>query len=69
MKIGDLVRVTYEGAVNIDEVGINTGSKGIIVEKVHHHENRKYEWLYSVVFFTNNRRIPYLYDSEIKKFE
>ena len=69
MKVGDLVRVTYEGAVNIDEVGINTGSKGIIVEKVHHHENRKYEWLYSVVFFANNRRIPYLFDCEIEKFE
>ena len=74
MKVGDLVRVTNEGAVNIDEVGINTGSKGIIVEKVHHHvcegENRKYECsLYSVVFFTNNRRVPYLYDYEIKKFE
>jgi hypothetical protein len=70
VKVGDLVRMTNEGAVNIDEVGINTGSKGIIVEKVHHHENRKYECsLYSVVFFTNNRRIPYLYDYEIKKFE
>jgi len=60
-----LVRVTNEGAVNIDEVSINTGSKGIIVAKVH----RKYEWLYSVVFFANNRRIPYLFDCEIEKFE
>jgi hypothetical protein len=66
VKVGDLVRVTNEGAVNIDKVGINTGSKGIIVEKVHLHENR---WLYSVVFFTNSRRMDYLYDYEIKKFE
>ena len=63
MKVGDLVRITNEGADNIDEVGINTGSKGIIVAKVH----RRFEWLYTVV--VNNRRIPYLFDCEIKKFE
>ena len=67
MRVGDLIRITNEGAHNIDEVGINAGSKGIIVATVHPSDAIEFEWLYTVV--VNNRRIPYLYDCEIKKFE
>ncbi len=66
MKVGDLIRITNEGAHNIDEVGINAGSKGIIVQR-YTHQTSPFEWLYTVV--VNNRRIAYLYDCEIKKFE
>ena len=63
MKVGDLIRITVEGAYNIDTVGICVGSVGIIVSMADDHEDT--DWVYTVV--VNNERIPYLYDHEIEK--
>lgn len=70
MKVGDLIRITSDGAFNIDEIGIDKGSVGIIVY-IHpdctSEEGKDMGDLYTVV--VNNQRIPYLCDYEIKKFE
>jgi hypothetical protein len=70
MEIGDLVRITSDGAFNIDEVGIDMGSVGIIVH-IHpdctSEEGKDMGDLYTVV--VNSQRIPYLCDYEIKKIE
>lgn len=63
--VGDLIEITELGAWNIDQMGINAGSKGIIVEVTDDREDTG--WLYTAI--VNNQRIPYLYDSEIKKVE
>ena len=64
-NVGDLIRITSEGAHNIDIEGIWIGSVGIIVSMIDDHEDTG--WVYTVV--VNNERIPYLYDHEIEKFE
>ena len=67
MKVGDLIRITEEGAVNIDEIGIDKGSVGIIV-KIQPDDPCEYRDmgdLYTII--VNNRRIPYLFDCEIEK--
>jgi hypothetical protein len=68
VKVGDLVRITSEGAVNIDEVGIHKGSVGIIVKVEPDDPCEDYRDmgdLYTII--ANNRRIPYLFDCEIEK--
>jgi hypothetical protein len=73
VKVGDLVRITNEGADNIDEIGIDKGSVGIIVqvEPDHRHcvtrrkDHRGMGELYTII--VNNRRMPYLCDCEIEK--
>ncbi len=68
MKVGDLIRITREGAVNIDEIGIDKGSVGIIVKVEpddHRWHHRDMGDLYTII--VNNRRIPYLFDCEIEK--
>ncbi len=65
MKVGDLIKITTEGAVNIDMNGVWIGDVGIIVSMIDDTDDTG--WLYTVV--VNNHRIPYLYEHEIKKFE
>ena len=72
MKVGDLVRITNEGADNIDEIGIDKGSVGIIVQVetdnpcvTRRKDHRDKGDLYTII--VNNRRIPYLFDCEIEK--
>ena len=65
MKVGDLIRITEEGAHNIDMDGVWIGDVGIIVSMQDDHEDTG--WLYAVI--VNNERISWLYDHEIEKFE
>jgi len=68
VKVGDLIKVTAEGADNIDEIGINKGSVGIIVKIQPDdpcEEHRDMGDLYTIV--VNNRKIYYLFDCEIEK--
>ena len=65
MKVGDLIRITSEGALNIDMDGVWIGDVGIIVSMIDDTEDTG--WMYTVI--VNNERIPYLYEHEIEKFE
>ncbi len=65
MQVGDLIKITPEGAHNIDIEGIWIGDVGIIVSITDDHEDT--EWAYTVV--VKNELISHLYDYEIEKFE
>ena len=68
MKIGDLIRISDEGAMNIDEVGVSTGTVGIIVKiEPPVYPRRDMGDLHTVIIIANNRRIPYLLDHEMEK--
>ena len=69
MKVGDLIRISDEGAMNIDEIGVDTGTVGIIVKvEPPVYASRGMSEMYTVILTANHMRVPCLFDCEIEKF-